>query len=132
MLRRLHAAAAGVAAILLTGCEFADCIATVSPGIYATIVDGATGQPPTVPVLMRIEDGTYVEEVRETARSGTSSRYEGAYARAGTYRVTVTASGYQEFRANNIRVRRQGDCGNLVGGELQIALMRLPALSAER
>lgn len=134
MPRKLRMMAGVLAATLFTACDFfeGDCVAVPSPGIHATIVDATTGQSPTVPVLMRIEEGSYVEEVREATRYGGSSKYQGAYQREGTYRVTVTAAGYQAFQLNNVRVRAEGHCDVLVGGALDIALVRLPALSAAR
>lgn len=117
-----------IATLFTIGCTnpFAngDCTSVGVFGIAATVVDASTNRAPLSVPIMRIEDGTYIEEYSTPFPQSDPPSYAGANERPGTYRVIVRAAGYQDYVRSDIRVTRGGRCNSLSGVRLTVSLVR--------
>ena len=90
------------------GCGKA-CDLALKPGIFLTIVDGATGNPIEGEVTVIATEGSYSETVSPPAFPPAPRTAALAFERSGTYRVEVQAAGYLPWVMSGVRVSR-GDC----------------------
>lgn len=86
------------------------CTASVEPAIVVEIRDARTGAAVAANARGAIRDGAYVDSLRPAAFTGvdTTSMFSRAAGleRAGTYDVEVVRAGYQPWRMDDVRVRR--------------------------
>lgn len=75
------------------------CTAQFVYGITVHVVDSTTGLPVTDGLAGNLQDGSYAE-----AMMAFGSDLVGAGERAGTYTVTVTATGYSEWSTSEVVV----------------------------
>jgi len=85
------------------------CTAILKPGIFLTIVDGATGNPIEGEVTVIVTDGSYSETVNPPFFPPGARTAVLAAERPGTYRVEVQAAGYLPWVMSGVRVTRD-DC----------------------
>lgn len=90
-----------VAVVLVGGCGVLDpiiCTTEARPGLRVAVVDSVTGD--TIPEATVVaEEGAYQETLN--LYGGVA---HGAYERAGTYRVDVTAAGYEPWSREGVQV----------------------------
>lgn len=119
-------ACAVAAALTMSGCSDltsgGDCVALGVFGVNVTVIDALTNGAPTAVPSLRIQDGAFVEEYAQPAPRSNPPRFSGAAEREGTYAITVSADGYQTYRASNLRVTRSGKCNSLRGVNLTVKL----------
>jgi hypothetical protein len=96
-----------VAAIPVVTAACPGCDDFAAPGITGLVLDAVTRQGVTVPVVAVAQDGAFVDTLFFFQRY---SNFAGAYERVGTYRVQVSATGYQLWERNGIRVWMEDDC----------------------
>ena len=91
--------------VLLGGCgrdrNDIDCTLMAEPGIVVEVVDRDTGAFIAWEATGNVRDGAYVDTLHayESDRS-----LAGAYERAGTYDITVTHIGYQDWSRFGVEV----------------------------
>lgn len=113
-----------VGALALGACvgpfEPGGCADVANFGLAVTVVDARTGTRPTsIPTLI-VTEGAYSETARGPDPDPTRpARFFAAEERAGTYTLTVTASGNRAWTRSGVRVSRSGRCQ-----ELQIVQVR--------
>ena len=96
----------------LTGCgsdkpeEIPLCTASIEPAIRIEVLDAATNAPISCGAQAVIEKSGFQETVKNEAGAGCydGNMLQGAYERAGVYKVTVTKSGYSPWSADNVTV----------------------------
>lgn len=101
-----------------------DCSTLGVAGIVVTVVDAGTNRAPTATPAIRLEDGAHVEEYTTPFPQSDPPLYSGAVERPGTYRLVVSAAGYQDYVMANINVTRGGRCNYLSGVRLTVPLVR--------
>lgn len=103
-------------AVTLTACDddrvtvlFAcDDIGGPTAGIAIRPVDARTGALITnVPISVTVRDGSYTESLTRTLQND-QLLIGAAYNRIGTYRVDITAPGFQPFTRTGLRVQHNG------------------------
>ncbi|MFL9844085.1 carboxypeptidase-like regulatory domain-containing protein [Flavobacterium rhizosphaerae] len=75
-----------------------NCTDVYTAGLIVTVQDG--GVMMTDGVTVTATDGDYIEELALQ----TDMKFHGAFERAGTYKVTVTAAGYQPYVSEDLMV----------------------------
>jgi hypothetical protein len=109
---------------LLAGCSASTnpvvCTALYAYGVSVRAVDASTGQPVTAGLTGTLADGSY----RETMQVFPTGELVGAGERAGTYLVSVGATGYQSWTQADVRV--SADECHVQGVHLDARLTRLP------
>ena len=101
-----------------------DCIALGVFGITVTVIDATTKRAPSATPVVRIEDGTYVEEHASPYSPSDPPIYATAAERPGTYRVIIRAVGYHDYVVDSIKVVRSGRCQALNGVRIIAPLVR--------
>jgi hypothetical protein len=99
---------------LCAGCigPFAPCSGVGNFGVLVTVVDSATGKPPSSrPTLIITEGATYADTALGTTNS--PILIPAALERPGTYSLTVTADGYRPWTRDGVRVREGGRCDDI-------------------
>jgi hypothetical protein len=84
------------------------CTAIAVPGVDVKVLDAATGLPLSFRNLWaRVRDGSYTDSamVSLTFANNAPHHFSLAYERAGTYDLTVGASGYQTFYVGTVVVK---------------------------
>lgn len=104
-----------------------DCTAVGVSGITVTVIDAITKGAPSATPMVRIEEGSYVEEHAVPFPRSDPPLYTTADERPGTYRVVVRAVGYQDYVLDKIRVVRAGRCNALKGVRITAPLVRSTA-----
>lgn len=99
----------------LAGCDGLigpTCIAMIAPAIQLTVLDSVSGAAIGASAQSIARDGAYADTGRAVglASAGEGGRIDLAYGRRGTYSVTVSRTGYQAWRRDDIRVAK-GECG---------------------
>ena len=97
-------AAAAALASASTACTKM-CTTEADAGIVVRLTDQATGAIITGADVEAV-DGSYLERLMDVGGNG---QYAGAYERAGTYTVTISASGYTPMTLEPVVVSA-GDC----------------------
>lgn len=100
-----------------------DCVLIGVPAISATVVDANTNKAPSSSPQLRIEDGTFVEDLSTPIPRVDPPTFSGAVERPGVYRVTESAVGYRSFVVEGIAVSRSGKCQYLQGAKLDVKLV---------
>lgn len=104
-----------------------DCVTIGVFGVSAYVTDAVTKGQPTSTPLLRLVDGSYVEEIAAPQPFPGQPVFLAAAERPGTYRLTITAPGYQDYVRESIVVRREsGGCQYLKGVRVDAALIRTP------
>jgi len=103
------------AAVLLAACSGSDsaddsteCTMEAEAGILVTVVDATNETSLTTYAEATITDGSYLEEVGSPS-DPTVTKLMGAVERPGTYTVTVSSQGYQDWTATDVEVK-SGTC----------------------
>jgi hypothetical protein len=103
---------------LLAGCGVVGPVACTTEAVAAvqvTVEDSLTSAPVTEGLEGRLTEASYEETMLVF-----DNLLIGAFERAGTYVVTVNATGYEEWTRSGIRVRR-GEC-HVVPADLEARL----------
>lgn len=90
--------------LLLQGCTTAGCDDILIYGIWASVRDSITGAGITSDLRGVVREGTFVDSLQ----SHQASELVGADERAGTYRLEVSATGYQDWSRGGIVVLDEG------------------------
>lgn len=96
--------------LLILGCENNNdddpilCTQEFVDGLHVTVIDATSGQPLVENVSVKAKDGSYEENLELVP--GLENLFAGAGERAGTYTVTVTKPGYQNYVSTPIVVTR--------------------------
>lgn len=101
----------------VTGCNLisAACPATVDRAIDVDVTDARTGAWVARGAVGSIQDGTYVDSLREVGWLGippndTSTTLGAGLGRPGRYEVHVVREGYRPWLRSGVRAR-EGPCG---------------------
>ena len=109
-------------ALLAAGCDAADpstppvCTAEAVAGVQVTAEDSLTSAPVTAGL-----EGVLTEAPYEETMLVFDNRLIGAFERAGTYEVTVSATGYQEWTRSGVLVL-EGEC-HVVPADIEVRLV---------
>jgi hypothetical protein len=90
--------------LLLQGCPVPGCEDYLLPGIRASIRDSTTGAGITADTRGVVREGTFVDSLESFQDSTLYWDRE----RAGTYRLEVSATGYQDWARDGIVVLDEG------------------------
>ena len=105
------------------------CIGTWCEDLGILVVDAVTGQPPTVPVRLRVEFEGQVEESVTTADADPRAArlwigLGKAVTTVGWHTIEVTADGYHPWRRERVWLERVPWChGHLIGREHRAELV---------
>jgi hypothetical protein len=104
----------------------ASCTTEARPAIVVEIRHAATSVPLADYAVAHVTDGAYSEDLRLCGLTATLEGLSrcGAFERAGTYAVLVTAAGYQSWSATGAQVAR--DRCHVQTVTLQAALQPAP------
>lgn len=88
------------------------CPAMIVPSLEIVVVDAALQTPIAVVPRIEVRDarGSIVLIERTGAAANPEQREYSAYGGAGTFNVSVGASGYRDFARNNVSVALEGAC----------------------
>lgn len=104
-----------------------DCVSIGVYGVSAYVTDAVTNGLPSSTPSLRLVDGSYVEEIAKPEPFPGQPVFLAASERPGTYRLTISAVGYQDYVRENIVVRREsGGCRYLKPVRIDAALIKQP------
>jgi len=106
----LYLIGATTLALTTTACELItgrDCTSIAVPAVSVGVADSLSGTPVAVEAIVRVRDGAYLDSVIVPPPQPGYFFLPASLAveRTGNYDVTVTASGYRQWRQGNVRVR---------------------------
>lgn len=126
-LTRIRTALLAGTTVLLSACSIftgGDCVDLGGYAIRLTVVDSATGGPPTSTASLTAQDGTYAESLPSPVTQNGEQLFLVGFERAGTYDLVVQATGYETWRRDDVRAQRSGDCDDLRTVSVRARLVR--------